>query len=183
MPQFGTDMTKLNALTTALIEARLAQAAQFDAVSRVHDARTLRLEALRDSVVPELANSPHLRELVEINIQDGETPRLWIDLISYVVMEPDPKSYRLVQSSERGRETIFETRDAEQMKRYVLRHLAHRAVVVERAIAGKPLASERPRRNYSLGELVYVWLTGIAFGALGLVAYAVATGTFKLSSP
>ena len=176
-------MTKLNALTMALIEARLAQAAQFDAVARVHDARTLRLEALRDSVVPELANSPHLRELVEINVQDGETPRLWIDLITYVEMEPDPKSYRLVQSSERGLETIFETRDAEQMKHYVLRQVAHRAVAVKRAIAGKPLAVERPQYTYSLGEVIYVWLTGIAFGALGWFAYAVASGIFKLSSP
>ncbi len=176
-------MTKLNALTTALIEARLAQAAQFDAVARVHDARTLRLEALRDSVVPDLGNSPHLRELVEINVQDGETPRLWVDLITYVEMEPDPKSYRLVQSSERGLETIFETRDAEQMKHNVLRQVAHRAVAVERAIAGKPLAGERPQYNYSLGEVIYVWLTGIAFGALGWFAYAVASGIFKLSSP
>ena len=176
-------MTKLNALTTALIEARLAQAAQFGAMARVHDARTLRLEALRDSVVPELANSPHLRELVEINIQDGEMPRLWIDLITHVEMQPDPKSYRLVQSSERGLETIFETRDAEQMKGYVLRQVAHRALAVERAISGKPVASEPPKSNYSMVELIYVWLTGIAFGALGLMAFALATGIIKISSP
>ena len=176
-------MTKLSALTTALIEARLAQAAQFEAVARVHDARTLRLEALRDCLMPELANSPHLRELVVINIQDWEIPRLWIDLITYVVMEPDPKSYRLVQSSERGLETLLETRDAEQMQRYVLSQIAHRAVAVERAIAGKLTVVQRPRHTYSLGEVFYVWLTGIAFGALGWFAYAVASGIFKLSSP
>ena len=176
-------MTKLNALTKALIEARLAQAAQFDAIARVHDARTLRLEALRDSIVPELTNSPHLRELVEINVQDGETPRLWIDLITHVAMEPDPKSYRLMQSSERGLQTIFETRDAEEMKGYVLREVAHRAVAVERAVAGKSSASKRTQYNYSLGEVVYVWLTGIAFGTLGWLAYATATGIFKLSTP
>ena len=114
MAYFETDMTKLNALTTALIEARLAQAAQFDAVSRVHDASTLRLEALRDTLMPELRNAAHLRELIEINLQDGERPRLWIDLISHVEMQPDPKSYRMIQSSERGHETIFEGRTLPQ---------------------------------------------------------------------
>ncbi len=183
MAHFETDMTKLNALTTALIEARLTQAAQFDALSRVHDASTLRLEALRDNLMPELNNTTHLRELVEINLQDGETPRLWIDLVSHVEMQPDPKSYRLVQSSDRGRETVFETRDSEQMKHYLLRHIAHRAIALERAVAGKPPVDARVEKKYSFGEIVYVWITGIAFGAIGLVAYALAAGIFKLSSP
>ena len=73
-------MSERNALTTALKEARLAEAARFDAMARVNDARTLRLEALRDSVLSELSGSPKLGELFEINIQDGEMPRLWIDL-------------------------------------------------------------------------------------------------------
>ncbi len=175
-------MAELNALTTALIEARLAQAAQFDAIVRVHDARTLRLEALRDSVLPELTSSPYLRELVAINLQEGEIPRLWIDLVTHVEMQPDPKSYRMVQLCDQGRETIFETRDVSQMKNYLIRHIAHRAIVLERAVAGKPSARDARRNTYTLGELVYVWLTGIAFGALGFVAYAAATGIIKLSS-
>ena len=173
-------MAQRDALTTALKEARLAEAARFDAIARVHDARVLRLEMLRDSVLPELASSPHLRELFEINMQDGETPRLWIDLISQVVMEPDPKSYRLVQATESGRETLFETRDAEQMKRFLLRHIAHRVVVQERAIASKLKADIMQQRGYTLGELIYVWMTGALFGVLGLVAFALSSGMIKL---
>ena len=176
-------MSKTNALTTALKEARLAEAARFDAIARVHDARTLRLEALRDSLLPEIAGDPNLRQLVEVNVQDGEVPRLWIDLITHVEMEPDPKSYRLVQAFELGRETTFETREAEQMKLHVLRHIAHRAVVLDRALAGKMPLNERRKSTYGLIELVYVWLTGIAFGALGLLAYALASGIYKFPSP
>ena len=173
-------MSERNALTTALKEARLAEAARFDAMARVHDARTLRLEALRDSVLSELSASPKLGELFEINIQDGEMPRLWIDLVSLVVMEPDPKSYRLLQATENGRETLFETRDPEQMQRFLLRHIAHRAVAQERAVAGKRQADATQPRGYSVGELIYVWLTGALFGVLGLTAYGVATGIIKL---
>ena len=173
-------MLERNALTTALREARLAQAARFDAMARVHDARTLRLEALRDSVLPELSGSHHLGDLFEINIQDGEMPRLWIDLISLVVMEPDPKSYRLLQATENGRETLFETRDSEQMKRFLVRHIAHRAVAQERAVAGKPQADATRQRGYSVGELIYVWVTGVLFGVLGLAAYALVNGIIKL---
>ena len=173
-------MSERNALTTALKEARLAEAARFDAMARVHDARTLRLEALRDSVLSELSGSPQLGELFEINIQDGEMPRLWIDLISQVVMEPDPKSYRLLQATENGRETLFETRDPEQMKRFLVRHIAHRAVAHERAVAGKPQADATRQRGYSVGELIYVWVTGVLFGVLGLTAYALVNGIIKL---
>ena len=173
-------MSERNALTTALKEARLAEAARFDAMVRVHDARTLRLEALRDSLLPELSGPPQLRDLFEINIQDGEMPRLWIDLISQVVMEPDPKSYRLLQAIENGRETLFETRDSEQMKRFLVRHIAHRAVAQERAMAGKSQAGSMQQRGFSLGELIYVWVTGVLFGVLGLMAYALANGIIKL---
>ena len=173
-------MSERNALTTALKEARLAEAARFDAMARVHDARTLRLEALRDSVLSELSASPKLGELFEINIQDGEMPRLWIDLVSLVVMEPDPKSYRLLQATENGRETLFETHDPEQMQRFLLRHIAHRAIAQERAVAGKRQADATQPRGYSVGELIYVWLTGALFGVLGLTAYGVATGIIKL---
>ena len=173
-------MSERNALTTALKEARLAEAARFDAMARVHDARILRLEALRDSVLPELSGWPQLGALFEINIQDGEMPRLWIDLISQVVMEPDPKSYRLLQTTENGRETLLETSDAEQMKRFMVRYIAHRAVAQERAVAGKSRADATRQTGYSFGELIYVWATGVLFGVLGLAAYALATGIIKL---
>ena len=172
-------MADQNALTTALKEARLTEAARFDALARVHDARILRLEALRDLVLPEISGSPQLRDLFEINIQDGETPRLWVDLISQVVMDPDPKSYRLTQATEIGPETLFETRDMEQMKRFLVRHIAHRVVAQERSIASKGKANVVEARHYSLGELIYVWVTGILFGVLGLVAYGLASGIFK----
>ena len=172
-------MSKTNALTTALKEARLAEAARFDAIARVHDARVLRLEALRDVLLPEITGNPNLRELIEINIQDIEVPRLWIDLITHVEMEPDPKSYRLVQAFEHGRETLFETSDVELMKRELLRHIAHRTVVLDRALTGKMRLNERRKNTYGFTELVYVWLSGIAFGALGLLAYALASGVYK----
>lgn len=172
-------MSKTNALTVALKEARLAEAARFDAIARVHDARVLRLEALRDVILPEITGNPNLRELIEINIQDGDVPRLWIDLITHVEMEPDPRSYRLVQAFEHGRETLFETPKAELMKRQLLRHIAHRTVVLDRALIGKMPLNEQRKKTYGFIELVYVWLSGIAFGALGLLAYAMASGIYK----
>ena len=179
LSRFGTVMSKTNALTAALKEARLAEAARFDAIQRVHDARVLRLEALRDVLLPEITGNPNLRELIEINVQDSDVPRLWIDLITHVEMEPDPRSYRLVQAFEHGRETLFETPKVELMKRQLLRHIAHRTVVLDRALTGKMPLNEPREKIYGFIELVYVWLSGIAFGALGLLAYAMASGIYK----
>ncbi len=174
-------MAAHDALTTALKEARLAEAARLDALLNVHDARALRLEALCDSLLPEISGSPHVRDMFEINLQDGETPRLWIDLISHVVMEPNPKTYRLLQTRDAGRVTLFETTDAEQMKNYVLRYLAHRMVAAERVIAAESATyAHGEARRYTLGEVVYIWITGAVFGVLGLIAVALATGLLSL---
>ena len=74
----------------ALKQARLAEAAQLEAVLSVKDARSMRLLALRDAVIPHLAAHPAGAGLVDLTMQPGEVPRLWLDLISSVVVAPKP---------------------------------------------------------------------------------------------
>jgi hypothetical protein len=172
-------MVKAETLDQALKEARLLQAAQLEAMVNVQDARVLRLEALRDSLLPDMRQHEALGTLFELNVQHGDKPKLWLDLISVVEMEPDPRTYCLVQDREGRREVLFETRDLEDMRQKVVQHLAHRMVEHERKAAGSNPKSLFDARRYALSELVFVWFSGFAFGILILLAYALATGVLK----
>ncbi len=174
-------MAEQDAFTQMLKSARVAQAAQLDAMLDVHDVRVLRLEALRNCVLPQLANHPAARALFELNIQHGERPKLWLDLISAVEMEPNPKTYRLVQDKDSTRETLFETSDLDDMSNYVLRYLAHRLIAHDKQVGGLR-TNDRPVEGpqiYGFWDLLYVWFTGLLFGILALVAWALSTGRLK----
>ncbi|MBG1230937.1 hypothetical protein [Aestuariivirga litoralis] len=172
-------MTEPDTLTKALKDARLAEAVQLDAILNARDARILRLGALRDAVLPELAGHDAAKTLFDLNVVEGEKPKLWIDLISWVEMEPDPKTYRLVQSRESAEGILFETSDAAEMQRFIIRYMAHRLVERERRTVNTGFVGQTVQRRYSFGELLYVWATGLLFGVLGLTAVALIQGWLK----
>lgn len=162
--------------TDALRKARLAEAAQLDAFQNVREARALRLAALRESLLPQLKGHPLAEGFSELNIQPGETPRLWIDLITSVVVEPDTRNYRLEQERDGRRELLFETDDLKEISAAVLRHIAHRVIAREKAAAGQAMPRRDSGREYNLGEMVYVWFTGAALGILAMLIVAILLG-------
>jgi hypothetical protein len=172
-------LSNTEAFIKALKEARLAEAAHLDAASALRDARVLRLEALRDALLPQLNMNDQARSLFDLSVQHGEKPRLWLDLISSIEMEPDPKNYRLMQGKETARECLFETPDAEKMKSFALKYCAHRLISQDKLAANIPQLQQSTNR-YGLWDLVYVWFTGVLLGALGLLAVALALGIVSI---
>jgi hypothetical protein len=165
--------------TEALKSARLAEAAQLDALLNVREARSLRLSALRESLLPYLVDHPMAQGFTELALQPGETPRLWIDLISCVVVEPDTRIMRLQQERDGHRDVLHETVDIDEMSRVVLKYIAHRVIARERVAATGQLPSDESPAGYSLGEITYVWLTGAALGILALLVVAILLGILK----
>jgi hypothetical protein len=174
-------MADVNAFTKALKEARLAEAVHLDATLDLHDARVLRLEVLRNTMLPQIEGHPDARLLFDLNVQSGEKPRLWLDLISTIEMEPDPKTYRLMQGKEASRECLYETRDPQQMASFALKYLAHRMIAQDKlsTTLNPAVQSQKLSQRYSIWDLVYVWFTGILLGVLGLVAGAMTFGHLK----
>ena len=169
-------MAEHDRLTAALREARLAEAAQLESVLNLRDAKSLRLAALREALVPHLKNHPEALQLFDLNVQPGANPRLWIDLVSSVVMDPDPRTYRLMQDSDGRRESLFESANLSETVNYVTRYLAHRIVIHDKAAAGLTRSPLDQRSGYSLAEMIYVWSTGCAFGILALLIGAILLG-------
>jgi hypothetical protein len=112
--------------------ARLAHAAHFDALVEIRDAQTLRLAALQDVLLKKMAEDPRLKNLLPLQLETGFPPRLWLDNISYIIMEPDPRTFRLVRQASEGHLKIAETRDMSQMFREVRAYASHRLVETER---------------------------------------------------
>ena len=82
-------MAEHDDLSGALRKARLAEAAHFEAVLGIKDSKSLRLQVLKDELIPVIAATPEAAHVFDLALVPGEPPRLWIDLISFVEMEPD----------------------------------------------------------------------------------------------
>ncbi|WP_373504023.1 hypothetical protein [Aestuariivirga sp.] len=161
-------------LKEALREARLAEAAHFDAALDLRDSKSLRLQLLKDDLAPVVQSSAEARGLFDLTLVPGEPPRLWIDLISYVLMEPDHRTYRFMQDRQDERDIVFESADRRAMTVEIRRHMAHRLVNRERQAAAVRL--DPPSSGYSSGSLILAWTSGFAFGALVLLGVAIYLG-------
>lgn len=161
-------------LNEALREARLAEAAHFEAALDLRDSKSIRLQLLKDDLIPIVQSNATAAELFDLALVPGEPPKLWIDLISFVAMEPDHRTYRLVQDRHDGREILHEASDRKDMSAFIRRHMAHRLVARERRTAQATAVSVVT--GYSTGSLILAWISGFALGALILLSLAIYLG-------
>ena len=163
-------------LGEALREARLAEAAHFEAALDLRDSKALRLQILKDDLIPDLQSSEEARALFDLALLPGDPPKLWVDMTAYVVMEPDHRTYRFLQDRQDSRDVLFESSNREQAAAAVRRHMAHRIVARERQ---KATVSPSLGIGYSGAALLLAWISGFAFGALALLAAALYSGILK----
>lgn len=162
-------------LDKALRQARLVEAEHLDALFDIRDAKQLRLVTLKDELEREIAGRREARDLFDISIVLGEPPRLWIDMISYVAMEPDPRTYRLVQDTRDGRLVLFESSDRAETVERLVQYMAHRMVERERARA-TAAPPGRVVMGYGGLSVLFAGICGFALGAIGLLALGVLMG-------
>ena len=159
-------------LEAALRAARHAEALHRESLALISDAETLRLTVLKDELAAYIAGHKEARAFFALTILAGEKPRLWLDLIHWVEMAPDPRTYRLIGDREAGRESLLETRDRAELIQFIKSWMAHR--LIERA---RVLASPRvlpPVQGYSAGALFLAMVAGFSIGVLALFAAGVA---------
>lgn len=161
-----------NRLQTAMAEAREAQAMRFDAVSEVHHRETARLDALADELAPVFAEIPESNALFVCKLVAGEPPRLWIDVLCYVALAEDGRTFRLIMNAREGQRILAETKEIPAMAGHVTSYVAHRIIDMERAGVVAPVRIEAlPGYGYSLTTVVFAAACGCAVGALLLFAF------------
>jgi len=86
-------------LRDALRKARIEAADRTGVVVELRDAEVARLEILNEALDPLFAQIPEKVDLFDRGVSQGETPRLWIDVVAHVLMGRDKRIYRFVQDT------------------------------------------------------------------------------------
>jgi hypothetical protein len=161
-------------LRDALRKARIEAADRTGVVVDLRDAEVARLEILNEALDPLFAEVPDKIDLFERGISQGETPRLWIDVVAHVVMGRDKRIYRFVQDTRFGRIVLAESHEVAVIVDAVTDYVARRMVEREHALAPsrppEPAAKEKPRRRRGG---FWVFVLGFILGAAALFAFAV----------
>lgn len=185
-------------LTAAIRTARLDEAERSQVMSDLRGAEVARLELLRDAVEPVLAQVPADVDLFDAGVVPGERPRFFIDMIAFVEMGRDRRTYRFLQDSRHGRVLLAETEGLGTMTEAITRYIARRLVEREKALAslrdgeiapppgpapavprGPPLEPEPPatpapgRRRHSRFVLAAARAVRVGVDTVGLLAVGV----------
>jgi hypothetical protein len=157
-------------LRDALRQARIEAADRTGVVVDLRDAEVARLEILNEALDPLFAQIPEQVDLFDRGISQGDTPRLWIDVVAHVVMGRDKRIYRFVQDTRFGRIVIAESHEVNAIVEAVTDYVARRMVEREHALVAtpaKPLVSEKRRRHG-----FWIFALGFVVGAVVLFALA-----------
>ena len=158
-------------LRDALRQARIEAADRTGVVVDLRDAEVARLEILNDALEPLFAQIPEKVDLFDRGISQGDTPRLWIDVVAHVVMGRDKRIYRFVQDTRFGRIVIAESHDVAAIVDAVTDYVARRMIEREHALvatpAPEPVVVEKPRRSG-----FWIFVLGFLAGAVALFGLA-----------
>ncbi len=157
-------------LRDALRQARIEAADRTGVVVDLRDAEVARLEILNEALDPLFAQIPEQVDLFDRGISQGDTPRLWIDVVAHVVMGRDKRIYRFVQDTRFGRIVIAESHEVSAIVDAVTDYVARRMVEREHALVAtpaKPVVLEKSRRHG-----FWIFSLGFVVGAVALFALA-----------
>ena len=157
-------------LRDALRQARIEAADRSAVVVDLRDAEVARLEILNEALDPLFAQVPEQVDLFDRGISQGDTPRLWIDVVAHVVMGRDKRSYRFVQDTRFGRIVLAESHDVPVIVDAVTDYVARRMIEREQALATPapvPAVANKRRRSR-----FWPFVLGFLLGALALFGAA-----------
>jgi hypothetical protein len=158
-------------LRDALRQARIEAADRTGVVVELRDAEVARLEIMNEALDPLFAEVPERVDLFDRGVSQGETPRLWIDVVAHIVMGRDKRIYRFVQDTRFGRIVLAESHDVPVIVDAVTGYVARRMIEREHAMVAtpivEPVVEKKPRRR-GFGTFVL----GFLLGAAALFAFA-----------
>ena len=161
-------------LRDALRKARIEAADRTGVVVDLRDAEVARLEILNEALDPLFAQIPERVDLFDRGISQGDSPRLWIDVVAHVVMGRDKRIYRFVQDTRFGRIVIAESHEVAAIVDAVTDYVARRMIEREHALVATPMVEPEvveSRRRGGFWSFMLGFLVG-AIALFGLALYA-----------
>ena len=166
------DEARPTRLRDALRKARIEAADRTGVVVDLRDAEVARLEILSEALDPLFGQIPDTVDLFDRGISQGETPRLWIDVVAHVLMGRDKRAYRFVQDTRFGRIVIAESHEVPVIVDAVTDYVARRMVEREHAMVAAPVAAQAPVAERPRRSRFWPFAFGFVFGALALFCLA-----------
>jgi len=108
-----------------------------DVVVELNQSQLSRLELLARDLQPVFEQLPDDNDQFEFALTKGETPRLWIDMSTYVRMGAMPHQYELIKDTRMGRTILAASTDKERIGQVVTDYIADKIVERERLIEGE----------------------------------------------
>ena len=154
-------------LRDALRKARIEAADRTGVVVELRDAEVARLEILNEALDSLFAEVPEQIDLFDRGVSQGETPRLWIDVVAHILMGRDKRIYRFVQDTRFGRIVLAESHDVPVIVDAVTDYVARRMIEREHAMVATPIVEPAveappPKRRGGLGMFVLGFVLGAA---------------------
>lgn len=158
---------------------------QTNVVVELGDTERARLELLDEALETVKTEVPEEMEQVTLHLVPGRKPCYWVDIVSFVEMSRDKRTYRFLKDTRLGRVVLAESKNVETIADKVTHYLAQRIIEREKALESDHLLakmteaaapqdpSEAPAtKNESSGSGIWWFLFGIIVGIVGLVLYA-----------
>lgn len=123
-------------LKLAVRQARVDDAERTRVIAELRGAEIARLEMLRDELEPVLAEVPNDVDLFDLALVPTERPRLFVDMIAFVEMGRDKRTYHFLQDTRLGRVTLAESERLEPTVEAITDYIARRLIEREKALAG-----------------------------------------------
>ena len=122
-------------LASALRRARIENAERAEAVADLREIELGRL-ALHESALQKVVRqAPPGCDLFDLTLSRGDRPRVFLDMVAFIEMARDRRTYRFFQDTLYGRVAIAESAKIETIVAACTNYVARRLVERERALA------------------------------------------------
>jgi len=165
-------------LREALRRARAASAERSGVLVELRTAELARLDLLKEQLEALFRETPSGVDLFDAAILPGDPARLFVDVLGFVEMDRDKRTYRFFHDTRYGRQLIAQSDRLPKIVEAITDYVAHRIVEREKALASDtfdakamtatapaPEMSAEPERKSSIPLLLFVAL------AAGLLSY------------
>ncbi len=134
-------------LAAALRRARIENAERADVVAELREIELGRLALLQSALTPVVRQAPPGVDLFDLTLAKGDRPRVFLDMVAFVEMARDRRTYRFFQDTLYGRVLIAEGQKIDTIVAACTNYVARRLVERERALAAGVPQGEETRRE------------------------------------
>ena len=129
--------SKVLDLSKSMERMKSRHADRDDVVIELNQSQLSRLELLARDLQPVFEQLPDDNDQFEFALTKGETPRLWIDMSTYVRMGAMPHQYELIKDTRMGRTILATSTDKARIGQVVTDYMADKILERERLIEGE----------------------------------------------